>query len=374
MKIICTKENLSNILSLVSGVAGKNINLPILNNVLIRAEEGVVKLITTNLELAITVQMRAKIEDKGSFTVPAKTLSDFINLLSDENVEMETVENELKITCGRSSTKIKGTHAEEFPVVPNIEDGHGYVLNQDEFKNGLDKVNGSASKNDIRPELAGICFDFKGNDKQLVMAATDSYRLAEKKIKIEQGSDDLRLIVPSRTATEINRVLTINKNIGESEQRVRLLISDNQIVLRNNDVELVSRLVEGKYPDYTQIIPNNFKTNIVVDVNKLAKEVKAASLFTTAGVNAVVFKVKPGEGVLDVSSSSTQAGEHRSELNCEVSGDEVSIMLNHRYVIDGLNNINADQCELKIVNADSPCLLAPKGDKNYLYIVMPIRQ
>ncbi len=374
MKIICTRENLANILSLVNGIAGKNINLPILNNVLIKAEKNGVKLITTNLELAITVQMRAKIEEEGSFTVPAKTLSDFVNLLSDETVELSIQENELKLTCGKSTTKIKGMPAEEFPVVPDVESGRGYVIDRDELKNGLDKVNGSAAKNDIRPELAGIFFNFKGSEKQIIMAATDSYRLAEKKIKITQGDDDAQLIVPARTAMEINRVLTINKNIGGEEQQVRIVLSDNQIVLRNNDVELMSRLVEGKYPDYTQIIPENFKTLATVNASQLTKEVKAASLFTAVGVNAVVFKVKPSAGVIDVSSSSTQAGEHRSELNCEASGEELSIMLNHRYVLDGLNNISSAECELKIVNSDSPCLFAPKDDKNYVYIVMPIRQ
>jgi DNA polymerase III subunit beta len=374
MKIICTKENLSNILSLLSSVASKNINLPILNNVLIKAEEQKVSLITTNLELAITAQVRAKVEKPGSFTVPAKTLSDFVNLLSEETVELEVEENELKITCGKSSTKIKGVPSEDFPVVPTTEDGQGYLLDSDELKHGLDKVIQSAAKNDIRPELAGILFDFVSEKKQLIMASTDSYRLAEKKIKIDQCEKDMRVVVPARTAQEINRVLTINKNIGGEEKSVRVILSENQIVVRNNDVELVSRLVEGKYPDYTQIIPENFNTTVSTNVDKLSKEIKAASLFTTAGVNAVVFTAKPDKDGLEVSSSSTQAGEHRSEVNADVSGNEVSTMLNHRYVLDGLGNINTDDCVIKIVNSDSPCLFASKEDDSYLYIVMPIRQ
>jgi len=375
MKILCTRDNLANALSLVSGIASRNINLPILNNVLIKAQEQKVDLIATNLEVAITTQLRAKVETTGSFTVPAKTLSDFVNLLSDEKVELTVKENELEVNSGKSSTKIKGTVADEFPVVPSIKEGKGYVIASDVFKKGLDQVGQAAARNDIRPELAGVVCRFNmGGNKGLVMAATDSYRLAEKKLSLEQGEEETEIIVPVRTAQEVNRVLSLNKNNGGEEKNVRIVISDNQIVIRNNDVELVSRLVEGKYPDYTQIIPTNFTVEAEVSTAKLTKEVKAASLFTTIGVNAVNFNLKPTEGVVGVASASAQAGEHKSEISAEVSGDENSILLNHRYVLDGLNNIDTANCKIKVVNGDSPCVFSPVGEEGYLYIVMPIRQ
>ncbi|MFH1292302.1 MAG: DNA polymerase III subunit beta [bacterium] len=375
MKIICTKENLVNALTSISGVANKSINLPILNNVLIRAEEQKVVLVATNLELAVTCQLRAKVEKAGSFTVPAKTLGDYVNLLPEETVEMELKENELVIMCGKSATKIKGTPAEEFPVVPSVNEGMGYLLDSENLKKSLDQVNQSAAKNDIRPELAGISFNFNGiKPGTLVMVATDSYRLAEKKIDIKQGEEQIRVIVPIRTAQEINRILILNKNIGSTEKDIRLILSDNQIVLRNNDIELVSRLVEGQYPDYTQIIPKDFKTTCSLSVNQITKEVKAASLFTTVGVNAVNFNFKPDQGSLSVASSSAQAGEYLSEVEAEITGEQNSILLNHRYILDGLNNLEKDVCEIRIVNSDSPCVFSAKGDDSYLYIVMPIRQ
>jgi len=374
MKILCTRENLSLALSLTSGIANKNINLPVLNNVLIKAEEQKVELIATNLELAIVAQLRAKVEQPGSFTVPAKTLYDFVNLLSGEQVELCLKENELEVVCGKSSTKIKGTPAEEFPVVPTVGEGSGYLLESEDFKRGLDQVVQSSAKNDIRPELAGVLFDFnEGKEGSLVMAATDSYRLAEKKVKLVQGGEKKKNIVPARTAQEINRVLSLTKNI-EAEKNVRVILSDNQIVVRYNDVELISRLVEGQYPDYTQIIPKEFKSTAEFSTNQIIKEVKAASLFTTMGVNAVTFEIKPEKSVIAISSASAQAGEHKSELSAETSGEEGSILLNHRYVLDGLNNFASNTCELKIVNSDSPCVFSPKDDDSYLYIVMPIRQ
>ena len=375
MKIVCTRDNLINSLSLIGGIATKSVNLPILNNVLFRIEQQKVSLIATNLELAIIVQLRAKVEKEGSFTVPAKTLTEFVNLLSDETVELEVKENELEVSCGKSSTKIKGTSAEDFPVLPNISEGVGYLLNRDVLKKGLDQVNSSAAKNDIRPELAAILFSFNPEGhKGLVLAATDSYRLAEKKITLEQGEDQNRVIVPARTAIETNRVLTINKNNGESEKTVRVTVSDSQIVIRNNDVELISRLVEGKYPDYTQIIPTNFKTEMELDISNLTKDVKAAGLFTTLGVNAVTFKIKSDENIVAISSASSQAGEHQTQISTEIKGEDNEIILNHRYILEGLSNIDTEKCVFKIVNGDSPCVISSSSDDNYVYIVMPIRQ
>ncbi|MFH1790237.1 MAG: DNA polymerase III subunit beta [bacterium] len=375
MKIVCTRENLSNALSIISGAASKNINLPILNNVLIRAENQKVELIATNLELAITTQLRAKVEDAGSFTLPAKTLNDFVNLLSDEKVEIERSENHLKVVCGKSSTKIKGVSAEEFPILPTTKEGAGYLLDSELFKKGIEQVVQSAAKNDIRPELAGVSFIFDIKEsKQLIMAATDSYRLAEKKIQLQQGDAELSVIVPARTVQEISRVLALSKNLLTPEKTTRLILSDNQIIMRHGDVELMSRLVEGKYPDYTQIIPKEFNTTAQLSTQKVVKAVKAAGLFSTIGVNAASFELNEKEGYVGVSSASAQAGEHKSELSAQISGVDISILLNHRYVLEGLNNMDSETCELKVVNSDSPCVLSPVGDDSYLYIVMPIRQ
>ena len=373
MKFFCTKENLSKALALVIGVAGKNLNLPILGNVLIRANEQKVELLATNLELATTSTLRAKVEVPGTFTVPARTLNDFVNLLSEEKVEVSLQENEIHVVCGRSSTKIKGAPADEFPVVPAVGEGKGYVVDIETLKKGLGQVFPAASKNEIRPELAGVLFNFNEESGKLTMAATDSYRLAEKKIKLVQGEDKTRVIIPARTAQEINHVLSLSKGI-ENEKNVRMLITENQIIVRCNDVELVSRLVDGQYPDYTQIIPQEFKTVAKFSSHQIGIEIKAASLFTTTGINAVHFEFDPASGVVTVSSTSTQTGEHKSEVQAEVQGERNSILLNHRYVLDGLANIEGEEVEIKVINGDSPCIFASKGDTGFVYIVMPIRQ
>lgn len=372
MKISCTKENLGRALSLVSGVTGKNINLPILNNILIKVEENKVEFIATNLELAITIVVRAKIEKTGSFTVPARTLTEYINLLPNEKIDFEVKENELLVRCGKSSTKIKGTSAEDFPVIPGSPEGKGYVVNAEELQKALSCVLPAVAKNDIRPELAGLFTYFNGSEKQLVLAATDSYRLAEKKIGLEQGGEEMKIILPARTAQEINHLLNSSDSDVSDEKTVRVLIGENQILVSYNNAQIISRLVEGQYPDYTQIIPKEFNTVVTIETEKMIKEMKASGLFTTTGVNAVSLGIKPG--ILEISSVSSQTGEYKSEIQVEVDGNENNVLLNNRYIIDGLSNFNKSETSFKVINGDSPCVFSPKGDESYLYIVMPIRQ
>lgn len=374
MKFTCTKENLSYALDLVSGIATKHANLPILMNILIQATESKVTLVATNLEVAVKAHLRAKVEVVGNFTVPAKTLSDFVHLLPDEQVEIDLEENELSIKCGRSATKIKGSPADEYPVVPEVEEEHAYVVSAEKLKESLGQVVIAAAKNEIRPELSGVYFGlFTERYKGLILAATDSYRLAESKINLEQGNEEMKAIVPAHTIYEMIRLIALAHNkVGETQ--VRLWLNANQIALRYDDFEMTSRLIDGKYPDYSQIIPGQFKTNAVFPVSVMTNKIKAASLFTTTGVNAVSFDLNAAQGTIGISSTSTQTGEHSSEIEAEVKGEENSILLNHRYVLDGLQNIDSEDAEFRVNSGDGACLFAPKGKEDYLYIVMPIRQ
>lgn len=373
MKFTCTKENLTHALDIVGGVGGKQTNLPILMNILIQVSDAKVEFLSTNLEIAVRTTVRAKIDVTGSFTVPAKTLNDYIRLLSDEQVLLERVDNELHVTCGGSHTKIKGTPADEYPVIPDIEEVHGYSLLAEPFKDALAKTVIAVAKNEIRPELSGVyCNFFPERYQGLVLAATDSYRLAEKKVSIAQGQDAVQCIVPARTVFEIIRLL--GSSTGEGESQVRLWVSENQIAVRYDTFEMSSRLIDGKYPDYAQIIPSKFKTTASFPVDVLINKIKAASLFATTGVNAVVFDLNTADKSLSVSSTSTQTGEHSSRVDVEIEGEENSILLNHRYVLDGLQHMDGGEVEFQVNGGDVPCMFHPKNKDNYLYIVMPVRQ
>ncbi|MFA7245090.1 MAG: DNA polymerase III subunit beta [Candidatus Magasanikbacteria bacterium] len=375
MKFTCTKENLEYSLSLVSSLASKHTNLPILSNVLIKANDSGIEISSTNLEIAVKTQIRAKVETTGNFTVPAKTLADYVKLLTSEQVEIDQKGNELIITSGNSSTKIKGSTDEDYPILPEVEEKNSYVVQVDDLKEAIGKVIIAVSKNEVRPEFSGIYFSFFSEKYDgLVLAATDSYRLAEAKIKIKQGEiQNVHCIVPARVAYEINRLLTIAKSHG-GEDIVRVWVSDNQIAIRYGNFEMTSRLIEGRYPDYTQIIPNNFKTTAAFPLSVMVNKIKAASLFTSGGINAVSFELSPSKKNVGVSSSSTQAGEHTSEVDAEVIGEENSILLNHSYVLDGLAHMEGENIEFGVNSADAPCIFRPKEKDNYLYIVMPIKK
>lgn len=373
MKFTCTKENISKVLNLVSPLASKQSHLPILMNVLIIVNNSKVEIVATNLEVAIRAVLRAKVDIDGSFTVPAKTLSDYINLLSEGQIEVSLEGNELIINNGSSSTKIKGISAEEFPVVPEVEAGDPYLVPAIDFKDALTKTVIAAAKNEIRPELSGVYMGFfTDRYSGLVLAATDSYRLAEARVKIDQGEIQQTQIIPARTVYEVIRLLGISKDV-ETEKQAKVWISNNQIALRYDSFELTSRLVDGKYPDYAQIIPTEFKTKAVFPSDIMMKKIKAAGLFTATGVNAVSFDFNKKDNLVTVSSTSAQTGEHKSDVDSDITGDENSILLNHRYVLDGLQQIGGDVA-FNVNSADAPCMFTDNKKGDYLYIVMPIRQ
>ncbi len=370
MKFSCTQENISRAIGLTSSIAGKNPNLPILNNVLIRANDQTVEVISTNLDVAITTSFSSLIETPGSFTVPAKTLNDFISLLSDDKIEIELKNNEIGLYSGSSSTKIKGLSSDEFPIIPTIDGGQVFVVKAEDLRNSLSQVLVAVARNDIRPELSGVFMGFNKTEKQLTLAATDSYRLAEKSLPLLEGGAEIRAILPGKTAQEIVRILSSERESGMKE--VKITINDNQLGILYNHIQLTSRLIAGDYPDYTQIIPRECTTAASFSVEQLKKEIRAAGLFTSTG-GAVEVKISPEKGALELLATSP-AGEYSSQVTSEITGADLKVFLSHRYLLDGLNNISANQAVLKTVNADSPCVLTADADKSFVYIVMPIRQ
>ena len=375
MQFTCTKENLSYALNLVSGVAGKQSNLPILSHVMLTASDSSVELCATNLEIGVKAHLRAKVDSPGSFTVPAKTLTDFVGLMGGDQVQLTQKENELVIESGRSNTKIKGMPSEEFPVIPEFTEGKSFSLERTKLKNALAQVVFAASKNEIRPELSGIYFGFGVyGHAGLTLAATDSYRLAEKRIAVAQGGDEVTCIVPARTVLEFIRLISLSESSDEKETNVRFFVGESQVALRYGSFEITSRLIAGRYPDYRQIIPNEFKTTAMFSKSQMVSSVKAASLFAATGVNAVNIKLNPASQSVHITSMSTQAGAYETSLDVQGEGIENSIVLNHRYLLDGMAHLDGEEIVIQMNSSDAPSLLKSKDDKEYLYLVMPIRQ
>lgn len=376
LKILGQQENLKQGMLLVGHVSGKNVNLPILNNVLIKAEQGNIKFIATNLEIGIIASVRGKIERTGAFTVNSKVISDCVNLLPGKTVCLEQKENELLVDCENYHAKIKGQSAEEFPLIPDVDRKKYYSAGAEEVKKAISQVIFAASSSETRIELSGALFIFSGTD--LIITATDSYRLAEKKIKIQSNEEEYKkIIVPAKTLGELLRILSVNPDGGMAEEKnaeIRFYVSENQILFACGAAELVSRLIEGQYPDYQQIIPSSGKTKSFVDRQELVRAIKMASLFSKSGVNDVNLDFPAGKNQIVASAISGQTGENITTLEARVSGQDNSIVVNYRYLLEGLNSIEKETVQIEITDSNTPCVIRPENDTNYLYIVMPIKQ
>jgi DNA polymerase-3 subunit beta len=377
MKLSCTRENLYQGLSITSHLTSKNVNLPVLQNVLIKAEGGTIRFTTTNLEIAVSCILRGKVDVSGEFTVPSKLFYDYVSLLPDETVTVETNGNALSVSCGSYRTKMNGLPASEFPLVPEVSASRTYHVPVAVFRAALSQVLFAVATNESRPELTGISMQFtpKGSSGLLTMAATDSYRLAEATIPFSDAvSQEDRVIIPSRTLSEVNRILSVFKDEVDSPSDVTLKLSDNQVVFSYGTVELVSRLIEGSYPDYRQIVPKSFDTTAVLDRDDVVKAVKTASLFSRTGLFDVAIEFSADGKTLSVKSTDASRGENNAECQVDVEGKDNKVTVNYRYLLDGLNACGSEQVKFQMIDAGNPCLLTPAEGNSYLYIVMPIKQ
>ncbi len=382
MELSCLQENLNKGLMITSHIASKNANLPILSNILLKTEDKIIKLITTNLEIGISYTLRGKIEEEGAITIEAKLLTDYVSLLPNERIDIKLKDQNVELKCKNFETKIRTAPADEFPLLPQIEKNSPYTCKTSDFKKALSQVIFAVSQNEIRPEISGVLFNFAAENGifKLILAATDSYRLAEKTvlgvdIPEEKVSSPQSVIVPVKTLQEVQRILSILKETnGEGgPDNLSIYISENQILFSCQDVEIISRIIEGQYPDYKQIIPASSKTQVAINKNDLIKAIKAASLFAKSGINDVSFDFSP-KGEFTVFAASSKLGENTSRLEAKISGEKNNIVLNYRYLLDGLQNIDSEEVILEINDSNSPCLLRPAEGNNYFYLIMPIKQ
>lgn len=391
MKLSCTQENLNKGLYIVSNIVSTSTTLPILKNILFKAEESVLKLIATDLEIAVKALVRGKVEQSGEFTVDGKLLTNYVNLLPQDRVDLTVEKNILKLKSGEYSTKINGLPSEDFPVIPKLDKKESIKLNVKDFKQALTQVVFSVSLNDSRPEISGVFFSIENN--QLTLVGTDSFRLAEKKVKIllssesapENVANENKLkhfkpfIVPLRTIKEVLRI------IFEEDEQIEIFLSENQVLFVLPDRELISRLIEGDYPDYKQIIPSSFKTKTEIDKQDFLNAVKIAGLFAQTSANTVILDIKPAESKILIESSSSSLGEEKTLISAKIEGDPQKIVFDYRYLLDGLNNLPTEEIIFEFVSPSAPALMRSKLDKSasdkpddqaqdYLYIIMPIRQ
>lgn len=363
MKISCLKENLSKGLNIVSRLSSTKSTLEILSHILISTENGRLKLSATNLEIGINYKIGAKVEEEGSITVPAKLFTDLVSQLPEGKISLIKENNNILVKAKNYESRVNGLSADDFPLIPKIKDKKSFSLKGNDLRNAISMVSFASAQEEIRPQLAGIFMD--ANKNKLSLVATDSYRLAEKKIAIEENLGVFKVIVPSRSLVELSKI------ISESNDLINVYINENQVMFENEDFELISRLVEGNFPDYKHIIPTNLETKAKVNLSDFVNIIKVSALFSGESVGSINVEISP-KGRISARSSSSQFGESSSSCEAEVSGKEVEIVFNSKYILDVLANLSGE-IEIEVNGKLNPGVIKKFGDNSYIYVIMPLR-
>ncbi len=366
MKLSCTKENLNKALAAVSRVVGSTTTLPVLANVLLATDGNRLKLTTTNLEIGINYWVGAKVNQPGGVTVPARLLADFIANIPDGTVDLEVDKNNLTVKTDNYRSVLNGIAADEFPSLPVVEKATSLKLPAQQLKAALAQVTLVASSDDTRPVLNGVYFYTEAG--KLFLVATDSYRLAEK--TVELGSPPpapVQVIIPSRVLTELVRI------DDGSQATIELLVGENQIMFRFEAVELVSRLIDGQFPDYRSLIPADVPSQVTISTQEFANLAKVAGLFAYANAGSVNVEIDQKAKSLRLTSLASQVGENTSEAKVRVQGDGAAVTLNCRYLSEALGVINEAEVAFGITGKVNPCVLRPVDNKDYIHIIMPLR-
>jgi len=364
MKLSCLQENLNKAISIVSKVVATRSTLPVLSNILIKTEKGRLKLSATNLEIGISCWIGSKIEKEGSITIPARLFSDFVATNTDKTIAFELENTSLSLKSEHFFAHIKGIEASEFPLIPQIHQEPFIELPVLPLKEAITQTVFAVAIDETRPVLTGVLLRFV--DDKLKIAATDSYRLAERQIelprKVEKNVD---LIVPAKTILELARIMS------DSEQAVTIRVAENQVQFDISQAQVVSRLIEGSFPQYEQIIPSQTPISATVPTADFQNAIKMASLFARESADNIKLKIKKDNN-LEIVAISPQAGDSVSNLSAQTTG-EIEIAFNAKYLSDVLPVLGAEKLELLFSGPLSPGLVRPKNSKDYLYIIMPLK-
>lgn len=362
MNIIVNKDRLCKVLGFLERIVSRNTTLPILNNVLLQVENGRLKVLATNLEIGVSSLIGAKVSVDGKIAVPGRALSDFIRNAPGDTVTLELKQNTLTISAGSYKTTILCFDASEYPIIPKIENGQKFTIASKTFKNLISSVVDSISTSDSRPELTGALLKFE--DGFISMAATDIFRLAEKKVKSTHTGTG-SVIIPR------NALLELGKILSDVDGEVVIHISDNQASFSHDEFEMVSRIIDGKYPDYRKIIPDRAVARVLVRREELENAAKVAALFSSSISD---IKLECDTHGLNISGKNANKGEARAGVEANLQGEPFEVSMNYHYFLDGLKVIQSEKIVLEFTGKGSPFVLRPNTeDKDVVYLIMPLR-
>lgn len=387
MKAVVLKEKLKTGLKIIERIAQKSLTLPILENVLISVEKNYLCLSATNLEIGINYWILTKTEKEGKITAPAHFLSNFINLLPEEKVVLEAKNQFLNIECDQYENQIKTISADDFPIIPTIKEGEYIEVNTVPFSQALSQVAEIVAFNQSSPEISGVFFSFQKDHLKVV--ATDRFRLAEKTLFYDQSSkknilqkQNYSFILPQKTVQELINIFSDKSQPLSSERKLKVFFSTNQVMFEypaedanspHPQMQIVSRLIEGEYPNYQEIIPKKYETEIVLSKNEFLNRIRTASLFSTRLNNEIRLIADLKQQNLALLAQNPEIGENRSFLPGKIKGEKAEISFNSRFLVDGINNIKSQEIFFGLNGEAGASVLKPIGDASYLYVVMPIK-
>ena len=373
MRVSCLQENLAHGLNIVSRAVSARSTLPVLANVLLATDNGRLRLAATNLDLGITAWIGASVEEDGAITVPARTLNDLVNTLSPERVDMDVAirTNSLHLSCGATTANIKGIDAQDFPIMPQPGEGDDTLpIPANDLREMISMVAFAAARDDSRPVLTGVSISFA--DGLLTMAAADGFRLSVRELAIESDYyGSFSLVIPAKTLVELARI------IEDDEETVHLVLPQDrsQILFHMSNIEVVTQLIDGTFPDYRQIIPRETPTKTVVDTVSLLQACRRADIFAREANHTVRMSIEPQDGmagVLRVSAQSSETGENEVILDASIEGDGMEVAFNVRYLIEVLNVAHFDRVFIGTTSADKPGVIRPVTENRFTHVVMPM--
>jgi len=366
MEFTCTQENLLQGLSQVVPVAGRNAQLPILQNILLQVREGVLHLTGTDLEVGVHGMVGGKASSEGSCAVSARQLFEYVQQLPTAHpIKLKKIKRGLAISTEGYRASFQVADPDDFPLLPEVGDTAGVSLSAETLSTGLGDALFAAAREETRPEIHSVFV--KGEGKELRVAATDSFRLAERVIPLEGNGNSFSFLLPLSAAQEVIRLFS-------GQEKMELLPHDNTIAFRGEGIELSSRLVDGTYPDYHQIIPKDWKTRIEVDREEFVRALKTLLVFLPRDSRRVRMVVDPSNDTMGLKVEGGEIGEGDVQLGVTGEGEEVELLVNIQYMLEGVQHIRSERCEVEFGGAEAPVVFHPVGENNqYIYVVMPIQ-
>ncbi|MFN8534169.1 MAG: DNA polymerase III subunit beta [Dehalococcoidia bacterium] len=378
MRVSCLQENLKRGLAIVGRAVAAKSTLPITSNILLATDEGRLRLSATNLEIGITCWIGAKVENDGAITIPAKLLSEFVSALPNDRIDLTLTGKTLRLKCARFEARMNGQDADDFPPVATWEESaadtvqSSVTLDPETLRDAIAQVVFAAATDDARPVLAGVLLQI-GED-EMTMAAADGFRLSVRRVAVLErtGDEPIEIIVPAKSLSELGRVLS------DQEDPVRVVIprGKGQILFHLNGVDLVSQLIQGNFPNYAQLIPQDFSSRVVVNTDDFLAATRPAAIFARDSNGIVRIEMFPGEdlapGKMIIRARAEELGDNQGEIDATVEGSEAKIAFNAKYLTDVLSVMDAAQVAIETKSPSSPGVVRPIGEDAFTHVIMPM--